>query len=206
MFTPIVSHSALTFAPQLFSAVHSLSLPSLLPSSEMPQLLRNINRYLADNGVLHLTLIDPSPVSSTLGPHLRSWLSENLLLNLERQFRCMNPSKLFPSWLADAQLRGDGSTITSVKFAAVASATPRGADISNISSDDSFGEYNGEERNMRVELRSITGRMLWKEVWGTFVTGNKWWWEIPECVEECRKLGTKWEYSLIEAVKQARDA
>jgi hypothetical protein len=144
-------------------------------------------------GTLNLTLIDPSPVAATLGPHMRAWLEENLLLNLERQFRCMNPSKLFPLWLHDASLRGEGSTITTVKFQAVPdkSQVVEGADEQAIA-----------ERETRLELRSLVGRMLWMEVWGAFIAAEQWWWEDTECVQECIRLGTYWEYNLIEAVKE----
>jgi hypothetical protein len=125
---------------------------------------------------------------------MRAWLEDHLLFNLERQFRCANPSRLLPAWLGDASLRGDGSTITTVKFKAVPGPSQY-AEFPKACSHD--------EQEARVELRSLVGRMLWAEVWGSFVEADNWWWDDPDCIEECAQMGTYWEYSLIEAVKDA---
>ncbi len=132
----------------------------MVPSSEIPSLLKNIFRCLAPRGVLHLAVIDPAPVTSTLGPHMRAWLENHLMLNLEKSFRCVSPSKLFPIWLADTHLRGSGSGIIKMKFRAVPTALPAQRN-SHISI---FAE--SEEKRTKTELRSIVGRMLWQEVWG----------------------------------------
>jgi hypothetical protein len=117
---------------------------------------------------------------------MRKWLTDNLVLNLERRFQCVTPSKLFPVWMADARLRGDGSVKTKVKFQAIHQPNPASG------SDD---------RRIDSELRSIVGRMLWQEVWGNLVTANAWWWQDQQCVKECLQLGTYFEYFLIEGVK-----
>lgn len=109
------------------------------------------------------------------------------MLNLERQFRCINPTRLFPVWLADAGLRGEGSTIINVIFSAI------------IAEDDTFPDA---DEKMKWELKSVVGRMLWKEMWGAFVEADRWWWEDDEIVEECVKLGTSWEWTVIEGVKE----
>jgi hypothetical protein len=144
-------------------------------------------------GTFHVTIIDPMPITGRLGARLRTWMEENLLLNLERQFRCINPSKLFPIWLADASLRGEGSAITTAKYFAV---PPNGG-------NDNASELSLDEKEAKTELRSVVGRMLWMEVWGSYVAADKWWWEIPEIVDECERLETYWEYSMVEAVKDA---
>ena len=54
----------------------------------------------------------------------------------------------------------------------------------------------------KQELQSVVGRLLWKEMWGQFVEGEKWWWEDEKVVEECESLGTYWEYAIIHAVKE----
>lgn len=137
---------------------------------------------------------------------MRAWLDENLLFNLEKNFRCMTPSKLFPIWLADACLRGEGSTITTVKFFAIPPTQVKDKEAharweyGNNTTNENPPDGRGATR---VELRSIVGRMLWKEVWGSYITADKWWWEDPACIEECTTMGTFWEYSLIEAVKEA---
>lgn len=54
----------------------------------------------------------------------------------------------------------------------------------------------------KQELKSVVGRMLWKEMWGAYVEGEKWWWEDGSVVEECERMGTCWEYAVIEGVKE----
>jgi hypothetical protein len=58
----------------------------------------------------------------------------------------------------------------------------------------------------RLELRSIVGRMLWKETWGRYVDGDQWWWDDKNVVDECEYMGTCWEYTTIEAVKEVKAA
>ncbi|KAG4429533.1 hypothetical protein IFR05_014982 [Cadophora sp. M221] len=245
--------SQLPYASSIFTEIHAFSIPSLLPASSIPSILKECHRTLLTaakspstslqsqsfstntnlnpnpkqstlplptlrpvnrgSGVLHLTILDPSPLPATLGPRLRSWLDSYLILHLERQFRCLNPSRLFPVWLLDAGLRGEGSTIVNVRFFASVSSNGSGNCISNsISSARSGGgSENGngnwkrdedEAENTKQELKSIVGRMLWKEMWGSYVQGDKWWWEDERIVEECERMGTVWEYAVIEAVKE----
>jgi hypothetical protein len=64
---------------------------------------------------------------------------------------------------------------------------------------------HGEQRrrdDTRAELKSVLGRMLWREMWGAYVEGRSWWWEDVGIVEECERMGTCWEYAVIEAVKE----
>ena len=211
----------LPYASNIFGSIHAFSLPVLLPASSIPILLKECHRTLTSAhpntslvvspttlsfplqtkaGCLHLTILDPSPIPSTLGPLLRAWLDTHLIVNLERRFRCINPARLFPLWLADAGLRAEGSTIANVRFLASVSHDPDG--FSAIEGkvqerDVSSAEYT------KQELKSTVGRMLWKEMWGQFVEGDKWWWEDLELIEECEKIGTCWEYAVIEAVKES---
>lgn len=131
---------------------------------------------------------------------MRAWLQEHLLINLERHFKCTNPSRLFPEWMGDAGLRGQGSTLTTSKFYAVSASIRSEADDS-----DPFIDRIPSEREVKAEVRSIIGRLLWMEVWGSFVTGDKWWWEDEGCVNECLQLGTVWEYHMIDGVKQGQE-
>ncbi|KDN70244.1 hypothetical protein CSUB01_03474 [Colletotrichum sublineola] len=195
VLVPAISPSVFPVAPSLFGVAYSLALPALLPSPEVPGLLKNVHRCLAVGGALHLTLIDPLPITNTLGPLMRSWIEENLIFNLEKNFRCMNPSKLFPLWLADASLRGDGSTITTVRFCAIPPIDRPGTATTDTE--------QLADRAVKQELRTMVGRMLWREVWGQFITADQWWWEQPDIVAECEQLKTAWEYSIIEAVKNA---
>lgn len=196
VLVPLVSPSVFPLAPQLFENVYSLSMPAICSSPDIPGVLKNICKSLKQGGSLQLTLIDPLPCARTLGQRMRTWLEEHLLLNLERHFRCMNPSRLFPDWLAKASLRGQGSTLTRAKFFAI----PTSIRYSH-GGGDPFANRPRSEGEVKAELRSLVGRMLWIEVWGAFVTAEKWWWEDEKCVEECLELGTFWEYTMIEGVK-----
>lgn len=207
IFSPLPSTPSpapsLPLAPASFAAAYSLSLPSALPSQAIPPLLRAVSRALVPGGALHLTLVDPSPAAGSEGPRLRRWLDDSrLLLNVERRFRCVGPTRLLPAWLADARLGVTTAAAVVRRFAAVA-----GADggcccyLGAGEDDDDDGDEEG--RRVRLELRSTAGRMLWREVWGTYVNGDCWWWEDPDIVDECLRLGTYWEYSIIEAVKEA---
>lgn len=170
----------LPFAPMLFSSICSISLPTVLPISYIPTLLRECHRVLVPSGTLCLTIIDPSPVLTTIGPRLRAWLDKHLLLNLEKHFRCMNPGRLLPTWLKEAgfSLKTKGAKHTILRFSATLKA-------------------DGDT----AELGTEVGRMLWKEMWGGFAEGKKWWWDDEAVMEECAKLETRWECALIEAVK-----
>ncbi|KXJ92826.1 hypothetical protein Micbo1qcDRAFT_232513 [Microdochium bolleyi] len=184
------SASARSLPPQLYTAVTCFSLPSLFPSKEIPPFLRYIKRRLVPGGALHLTLIDPQPTSSTTGPKLRRWLIEHVLINLEQSFRTTYPSGTFPEWLRKAGLRGKGSSIATVHVHAVSDAikhTGRGND------------FTAED-----ELRCLTARMLWQEVWGRFVKAERWWWDDTEIVQECVDFNTKWEYAHILAINETR--
>lgn len=140
------------------------------------------------------------------------------MLNLEKQFRCINPARLFPIWLADAGLRAEGSTIVHVRFNAVVPSTPASHFSSSSSSRaPSRGSTRSSERDggdgpgecmsigverTKMELKSVVGRMLWREMWGSYVQGDCWWWEDDGVVEECERLGTVWEYAVIKAIKE----
>jgi hypothetical protein len=147
---------------------------------------------------------------------MRAWLESNLVLNLETQFRCLNPRRLFPIWLADAGLRGEGSVITNFRF--YASVSPNCSPSIFVSDEDGdviaqgaeeqeqeeteAGKEGRKDEETRMKLKSVVGRMLWREMWGAYVQGERWWWEDGEILEECKRMGTCWEYAVIEAVKE----
>lgn len=194
---PIVSPSALAFTPNTFSSVSCLSITSILPSSEVPKMLHNIHRALAPRGLLHLVLLDPCPSAASMGPLLQNWLDQHLLFNLELQFRGMRPNRNFPVWLDEARLRAKGSVITQTRFLAVSSGRDDDSDASTRTTDSA-----AHEAAIKKELRTAVGQLLWHEIWGPFVTGSgKWWWEVPEIVDECIEKETHWEYSIIAACK-----
>ncbi len=219
--------SRLPYATGIFTEIHAFPLPALLPASLIPHLLKECHRTLKSSGTpspsyhesstaiippeqdiirgkLYLTIINPSPLPNTLGPRLRDWLDNHLILNLEQQFRCINPSRLFPIWLADAGLRGEGTSISSTRFFAYAppeSSHSAGRGPSGTGSRTAEIEVDQNEFNSE-ELKSMVGRMLWKEMWGSFVEGDEWWWDDKSVIEECERIGTCWEYTMIEAVKE----
>lgn len=64
-----------------------------------------------------------------------------------------------------------------------------------------FDAVNDDE-DVKIQLKTVVGRTLWKETWGPFVEGERWWWEDEDIVKECVELGTRWEWSVIEGVKE----
>lgn len=111
----------------------------------------------------------------------------------------MSPSTVFPHLLAQACLRGDGSILTTTRFYAMpGSAISRDQDAAK-------GSVQMENED-KAQVRSLVGRMLWVEVWGSYVTCNRWWWDDPECVAECLELGTLWEYHAVKGVKELKTA
>jgi hypothetical protein len=188
----------LPYALGIFSSIFAMSLPAALSSSSIPALLRECHRVLTPTGTLCLTIMDPSPAAATLGPKLRAWLEDHLLLSLEKQFRCTSPGRLLPVWMKDAgfaipSLSGTCTQITRMSFFA--------------GGDGTRGEGDGDGDNSTAdagELKTLVGRMLWKEIWGQFSDAEKWWWEDATILDECRSYGTQWDCSIIKAGKIRR--
>ncbi|KAG5913749.1 hypothetical protein E4U53_004787 [Claviceps sorghi] len=179
-----------------FDTVHSMLLPALCTESEMLTVLHSINRCLKPGGSLYLTVIDSIPHVDAFGAKMRAWFMKNIVLNLQQQSRGLNPSLSLPDLLARASLRGAGSILTTTQFYANPQNIGRhGAE------HDGTSKSAREDKKVRAELRSMAGRMLWKEVWGQFVTSDTWWWEEDDCMQECLELGTFWEYHCVQAVK-----
>jgi hypothetical protein len=173
-------HHTLPYGPLLFSSITCGRLPVIIPSSSIPPLLKECHRILAPSGILHLTIMDPSPAASTLGPLFRTWLENNLLHNLEKQFRCTSPGRLLPMWLQKAGFSFDaeGGMVTMIRFPSM------------IKEDGGL-----------MELIATVGRMLWKDMWGAFVEGESWWWEDDDIMQECQQLGTRWDCAVVKATK-----
>lgn len=198
LFALTTSPSTWPIPPGLFEAVHALSLPSLCTAQDLRGTLHKVSSALKPGGTFYLVFIDPLPCPETLGRRLREWLAEHLLSNLEKQSRCRSPAAQLPAWLGEASLRGAGSVLTTVKFYATTE------NVRRLPRDPDPGiERLHAERKTKAELRSLVGRMLWRSVWGEHVTGDSWWWDDADCVDECVELGTFWEYHLIEAVKES---
>ncbi|RFU76946.1 hypothetical protein TARUN_5294 [Trichoderma arundinaceum] len=186
-------------APRIYQSVHSLTLPSLCPSSQLARILNKVHKCLKKKGFLRLILIDPLPRAGTMGRRMKSWIEENLLRNLASQDKCMSPSTVFPPLLAEAHLRGEGSTLTTTKFYAVPNSV-------TSQDPDSTKDTAQAENEAKAKVRSLVGRVLWVEVWGPYVTCSKWWWDDPACVAECLELGTFWEYHAVKGVKEVKPA
>ncbi|KAG5929039.1 hypothetical protein E4U42_007350 [Claviceps africana] len=182
-----------------FDTVHSMLLPALCTESEMLPVLHGINKCLKPGGSLHLIVIDSIPHVDAFGAKMRAWFMKNIVLNLQQQSRGLNPSLSLPDLLATASLRGAGSILTTTQFY----ANPQNIGRHRVEGVEHDGTSKGarEDKEVRAELRSIAGRMLWKEVWGQFVTSDTWWWEEDDCLQECLELGTFWEYHCVQAVK-----
>lgn len=192
VFVPGRSSSSFPLATSLFEVVFSLQLPSLTTSQEIPGILKNVHRCLQPGGALHLTLVDPLPLGSTLGPLLRSWIEQHLLFNLEANFYCTNPTRLFPIWLKNASLQVDKASSSTTKFFAVP------PDKEQLT----FTKINNlTEIGINQELRNVLGRMLWMEIWREHIVADSWWWEDPDILEECNNLQTTWEWHEIKAFK-----
>lgn len=185
LFAP-PNKASIPFAADSFHMVHCLSLPSLVPAHETIEVLKRVYRCLAPDGILQLVLLDPFPVARRLGPRTRKWFEKHLLTNLQARSRCVRPSAVFPGFLEEAQLRVREERCAKMKFL----ATPPDPDV-----------FTDDQKRIQAELRSVLGRMLWQEVWGKMVTGDDNWWDDPECVEECARLGTFFEFNRVEAVK-----
>lgn len=171
-----------------FSHIRASALPSLVPSSKLPELFRECYRLLAPGGMLEVRIMDAAPVRTTAGPMMRAWIEDRLCLNLERLFRCSKPCMLIPSWVTDAG------------FALVASDASNGEQNMKLPC-----AYDQSSSNIDAELAALVGQALWKDIWGAFVDDipgePRWWWEDDEVMQECLKHQTVFECGSIFAYK-----
>lgn len=176
----------LPYPEDYFSHIRASTLPSLVPSAELPELFSECYKLLAPGGFLEIRVMDAGPVRKTAGPLMRAWIEDRLSVNLERLFRCTKPCALLPVWLTDAGFQmadqHDEQKLT----------LPCASDPASTKVDD--------------ELSTIIGRAVWRDIWGSFVDDSpgepKWWWEDPEIVEECVKRQTVLECRTIFAYKR----
>lgn len=170
-----------------FSRIRASTLPSLVPSSKLPQLLRECHRLLAPGGLLEIRIMDAAPVRKTAGPLLRAWIEDRLSINLEKTFRCSKPCMLFPGWVADA-----GFELPILSGVNQVMSLPCAFDGSTVD----------------AELKMLIGRALWKVIWGPYVdiadtSGEaQYWWEVDEIVEECLQHRTVFECGAIFAYRK----
>lgn len=209
---PIPATPTLPFPAELFDAITSLPLPTLMPASDIPQLLRECNRILLPGGTLKLLLIDATPSLGTMGTLLKAWLTKHLLGNLERKGRIREVRKQMSILLLDAGFIGcEGDIKISFRAAEPEFASRKAFDDKGKGSSSSktkglvkMAQERGAEEETMHKLSVAVGRLLWKELWGAYVSGSKfrWWWDDANIVEECRAMGTRWEGVVVEAVKR----
>jgi hypothetical protein len=172
-------------------------------------------------GTLQLTLLDPRPIANTTGPCMTAWLKTHLLKNLEAKGLCKNLEKAVAMWLLDAGFTGGASgqrvSLRAVETLERSERSERLMETDGKRRDDK--ERGGNSREGRdakdvstearekaqdvEKLKVKTARMLWREIWGPWVVGEKWWWEDEEVLEECKALGTRWEVVFVKAVTRA---
>ncbi|XP_014553100.1 hypothetical protein COCVIDRAFT_40816 [Bipolaris victoriae FI3] len=176
----------LPYPEDYFSHIRASTLPSLVPSSELPELFSECYKLLAPGGFLEIRVMDAAPVRTTAGPLMRAWIEDRLSVNLEQLFRCSKPCALLPAWLKDAGFEL-ADQHKDQKLTLPCASDPESAKV-----DD--------------ELSTIIGRALWKDIWGSFVDDSpdepKWWWEDKDIVEECVKRQTVLECRTIFAYKR----
>jgi hypothetical protein len=176
----------LPYPENYFSHIRASTLPSMVPSSSLPELFRECYKLLAPGGLLEMRIMDAAPLRRNAGPLMRMWIEDRVSVNLERLFRCSKPCSLVPAWLS-----GAGFDLV----------TPE-ADC-NVTLPCAFDETVSD---VDRELSTVIGRALWKDLWGGFVDDvpdePKWWWDDEEITTECLKRGTALECRAIYAYKR----
>jgi hypothetical protein len=178
----------LPYPENYFSHIRASTLPSLVPSSKLPELFRECYKLLAPGGLLEIRVMDAAPLRKTTGPLLRTWIEDRLSVNLERLFRCSKPCLLVPKWLTDA-----GFELTDPE------STPKVTLQLPCAVDSSSTDTSRE-------LSAVVGRDLWRNVWGPFVEETpeepKWWWDDQDIVEECLNRQTVLECRVLFAYRK----
>lgn len=176
----------LPYPSDYFSHIRASTLPSLVPSSNLPELFRECYKLLAPGGLLEIRIMDAAPVRKTAGPLMRMWVEDRLSINLERLFRCSKPCLLVPDWLRDAGFELDTTGI--------------GSDVMLPCAFDSSSS------EVDQELSTVIARTLWKDIWGSFVDDApdepKWWWDDAAILQECLSRQTVLECRTIVAYKR----
>lgn len=176
----------LPYPEDYFSRIRASTLPSLVPSSKLPELFRECYKLLDIGGVLEIRVMDAPPVHSTAGPLLRMWIEDRLSVNLEKNFRCSKPCSLVSDWLAEA-----GFDLT----------VPNSNSVVRLPC-----AYDTSSTDVNTELSTTIARTLWRDVWGNFVDEvpgqRKWWWENEAIVQECLERQTMLECRSIFAYKR----
>ena len=180
----------LPYPASSFSHIRTSTLPSLVPSSRLPQMFHECHRLLEPGGTLEIRMMDAAPLRHTAGPKMRGWIEDRLALNLERLFRCSKPCMVVPTWVVDAGFdvpsRGAG-------------AASQGLTIPCASHE--------QTSTVDERLSARVARALWKDIWGGYVDDApgeaRWWWEDSDVMSECLERGTVFECRALVAVKRS---
>lgn len=185
--------------------IRSSRLASLVPTSQLPQLLFECHRVLKPGGLLELRLIDAAPPRQSLGPELSTWLEERLLLGLEARFRCSRPLALIPQWVKQAgfaplpSMGHDFEPPNSLKRSGLVRCLRLPASIS-------ARPVIEKKTQVVTEVGVLLARALWEDTWGPYVTdveeGEKWWWDAECLLRECSEFGTIWEVGMLVVMKE----
>jgi hypothetical protein len=174
----------LPYPEDYFSHIRASTLPSLVPSSKLPEMFRECYKLLARGGVMEIRVMDAAPVRKTAGPLLRMWMDDRISNNLERMFRCSKPCLLVPGWLKDA-----GFDLTT-------------SDDADVTLPCAFDPH---ATDVDMELSTIIWRSLWRDIWGDFVDEvpgePQWFWEDESIMEECLERQTVFECRTLLAYK-----
>lgn len=175
----------LPYPEDYFCHIRASTLPSVVPSSKLPELFAECYKLLATGGLFEIRIMDVAPVRKTAGPLMRTWIDDRLSVKLERLFRCSKPCSLVPGWLEEAG------------FEVV---VPKGHHNFTLPC-----AYDAATNSIDSELATVIGQTLWKDLWGPFVEDvadePRWWWEDEEIMQECLKQQTLLECKSIFAYK-----
>ena len=126
------------------------------------------------------------------GPLMREWLVVNMILNLEREARCLSPLVLFPLWLKENKFDVFGNYERVMLPAAF------------NEDSDSAGEV--DENFIEKKLGAHMAHWLWSDAWAGFVGDErptKMWWDNEDVARECLSKGTMIEIRTLFALKPA---
>ena len=194
----------LPYASSSMHHIRSSRLATLIPSSQIPQLLAECHRVLKPGGVLELRVMDAAPQRQCLGPNLAAWLEERLLVGLEAKFRCSRPLALVPQWAKQAGFVPMASTVHEFERP---DSLKRSGVVRCLRLPAAMGRAPLVERTgVLVELGLLLSRTLWKDTWGSYVADvegeSRWWWDSDMILSECADWGTVFEVATLVVVKE----
>lgn len=181
-----------------YDVAYAYSMPCRYAFSQWSTVLQQVRNSIVPGGKFKTLLVDLMPCNGTVGDILSKWIDENVISRLKGTDCCRTPTRRLPQLLAKIGLRGTGSKSTKVKFYASQDS------VTSVMRDpDPSVDKLRQELEAEAQVRTLTGRLLWTETWGSFLDPppQRWWWHDEECMRECVSLGTCWDIHYIEAVK-----